>query len=112
MRLAYKSLLPKLTGAKKFARIKEKLWKLKLWGLYCIIILISFIFTDMDDTLDRKLQNKGIPDVENLRIDPVKPYVEPYVENMRQAENVQPPSYDCYYDTIDHVLSNHEKFNR
>lgn len=49
--------------------------------------------------------------VEDLRIEPVPPFVEPYEQDMRKRENYQ-PSYDCYYDTQNRILSDEENRKR
>ncbi|XP_066922778.1 uncharacterized protein [Clytia hemisphaerica] len=70
----------------------------------------EYVSIEMDDPFIQQRNNKDIPDVENLRIDPVKRYVEPYEEDRRQT-NGYSPGYDCYYDNVDHILSNHEQMN-
>lgn len=57
--------------------------------------------TDLDD------ENYIYHNVENLRIDPVRPFVEPYEREMRKDREYQ-ASYDCYYDTHNRILSDEE----
>ena len=49
--------------------------------------------------------------VEDVRIEPVPPFVEPYEQDMRKKADYN-QRYDCYYDTKNRILSDEENQKR
>jgi len=75
----------------------------------------GYIAIDLDEPPQQKQDQTGLrnfpADVEDLYIEPVIPYVEPYEAEMRKKTHYE-GSFDCYYENKSHILSSSDEEQR